>query len=95
MSLTKKTILRWTTPLCPAFTALLVLTMTAANAQDLEISLPTDVNNRVRVSVALFVADVDSIDTANQSFEAKVYVVSRWRETPGWCTTDPEQFRNH
>ncbi len=45
-----------------------------------DISPPEAEKGPTRIYVTVFIKDVDSIDTLNQSFEAAVYMEARWRD---------------
>ena len=48
--------------------------------EEIDVSPPGEKGKPPRVEVGIFVLDVDTIDTVNQSFEANVFVLCRWKD---------------
>ena len=58
-----------------------LLVVLAAGAPALaDVSRPVEGHGPTQVRIAIFVLDVDEINTANQNFDANVYVEYRWRD---------------
>jgi hypothetical protein len=64
--------------LVTAWLSMLLLAFGAIPSESAEIHRPT--SSPVKVHVAIFIIDVDEINSASQNFEANVYIQYRWRD---------------
>ena len=66
--------------ICAAMFSWLVFAALASPSASADISRPVEGEGPTRVHVAIFVLDVDEINSPSQSFDANVYLEFRWRD---------------
>jgi len=63
-----------------AWLSMLLVGFGATPSESAEVSRPINGPGPVKVHVTIFIIDVDEIRSANQSFDANVYIQYRWRD---------------
>ena len=60
--------------------ALAIITWLLYSQASADVSRPDEGDGPTEVRMAIFVVDVDDVDTANQNFTANVFMVARWHD---------------
>lgn len=61
-----------------AWLSILLVAFGATTSESFEVSRPS--NGPVKIHVSIFMVDLDEVTSANQSFDANVYIMYRWQD---------------